>query len=234
MPLKALTFDVYGTVVDWRGSLLAQLEDFGRRKRLLIDWTKFLDDWKSAYRPGMEAIRRGERPWTNVAGIYRAKLDELLRTYGAAGLSEAEKAGLNRAWQRLKPWPDVVPGLTRLKEKFVLATLSNGDLAGLVGMARYGGLPWDCILCGEMFRHYKPDAEVYRGAIAWLDCKPEEVMMVAAHNYDLKAARAHGMRTAFVPRPREHGPAQTSDLKAEEPWDIVAGGFEELALALGA
>lgn len=234
MGVKALTFDVYGTVVDWRGSLLEQLEDFGRRRGIALDWAGFLDEWKSAYRPGIDAVRSGTRRWTNVAGIYRTKLDELLEAYGIIGLSEGEKAGLNRAWQRLKPWPEVVAGLTRLKTKYLIATLSNGDVAGLVGMAKYGGLPWDCILCGEMFRRYKPDAEVYRGAIAWLDCEPGEVMMVAAHNYDLKAARAQGMRTAFVARPREYGPAQTSDLAAEAPWDVVVAGFDELARALDA
>ncbi len=232
MPVKALTFDVYGTVVDWRGSLLEQLEGFGRRKGITIDWAKFLDDWKSAYRPSMDAVRTGSVPWINVAGIYRRKLEELIQTYGLRGLSEAEIAELNRGWQRIKPWPDAVAGLIRLKKKYIIATLSNGDVAGLVGLSKYGGLPWDCILCAEMFRRYKPDPEVYRGAVAWLDCRPEEVMMVAAHNYDLAAARAQGMRTAFVARPAEYGPGQTSDLVAEEDWEVIARDFSELATAL--
>lgn len=233
MPIKALTFDVFGTVVDWRSSVLEQLQAFGREKGLSINWENFLDDWRTAYRPGMDAVRQGKLPWTNVDGLYGAKLEEVLTHYGITGLSDAEKFRLRRAWYRLKPWPDVFAGLTRLKTKYVLSTLSNGDVAGMISVAKYAGLPWDCILCAELFRHYKPDPEVYRGAMALLDCKPEEVMMVAAHNYDLKAARSHGMRTAFVARPRECGPGQTSDLDAEEDWDIVAHDFGALAAALG-
>lgn len=231
--VKALTFDVFGTVVDWRTSVLEQLQAFGREKGIAIDWVGFLDDWRTAYRPGMDAVRRGSLPWTNVDGLYGAKLDSVLSKYGIAALSADEKFRLRRAWYRLRPWPDVVPGLTRLKTKYVLSTLSNGDVAGMVSVAKYGGLPWDCILCAEIFRHYKPDPEVYRGAVALLDCKPEEVMMVAAHNYDLQAARSHGMRTAFVARPREYGPGQSSDLEAEADWDIVAHDFEDLAQAMG-
>ncbi len=232
MPVRALTFDVFGTVVDWRSSILEQLQAFGREKGITVNWAAFLDDWRTAYRPGMEAVRQGKLPWTNVDGLYGAKLEAVLTKYGVTGLTEAEKFRLRRAWYRLKPWPDVVAGLARLKTKYVLSTLSNGDVAGMVSIARYAGLPWDCILCAEIFHHYKPDPEVYRGALALLDCKPEEVMMVAAHNYDLKAARSHGMRTAFVARPREYGPGQTSDLQPEANWDIVAADFVELAQAL--
>jgi 2-haloacid dehalogenase len=230
--VKALTFDVFGTVVDWRSSVLEQLQAFGREKGLTVDWESFLEDWRTAYRPGMDAVRQGKLPWTNVDGLYGAKLEEVLQQYRITGLSDAEKRRLRRAWYRLKSWPDVVAGLTRLKTKYVLSTLSNGDVAGMVSVAKYAGLPWDCILCAELFHHYKPDPEVYRGAMALLDCNPEEVMMVAAHNYDLKAARSHGMRTAFVARPRECGPGQTADLEAEEDWDIVAHDFEALATAL--
>lgn len=232
MPVRALTFDVFGTVVDWRSSILEQLQAFGREKGITVNWAAFLDDWRTAYRPGMEAVRQGKLPWTNVDGLYAAKLEAVLTKYGVTGLTEAEKFRVRRAWYRLKPWPDVVAGLARLKTKYVLSTLSNGDVAGMVSVARYAGLPWDCILCAEIFHHYKPDPEVYRGALALLDCKPEEVMMVAAHNYDLKAARSHGMRTAFVARPREYGPGQTSDLQPEANWDIVAADFVELAQAL--
>lgn len=234
MPVKALTFDVFGTVVDWRSSMLEQLQAFGREKDIDVDWVAFLDDWRTAYRPGMDAVREGKLPWTNVDGLYGAKLEAVLPRHGISGLTDAEKFRLRRAWYRLKPWPDVVAGLVRLKAKYVLSTLSNGDVAGMVSVAKYGGLPWDCILCAEIFHHYKPDAEVYRGAMALLDCQPDEVMMVAAHNYDLKAARSHGMRTAFVARPREYGPGQTSDLAAEADWDIVAHDFGDLARALGA
>jgi 2-haloacid dehalogenase len=232
MSVHALVFDVFGTVVDWRGSLIEQCQAFGREKGLTVPWAAFVDDWKSGYRPGMDAVRAGRQPWTNVDGIYRKKLDVLLGEYGITGLSEAETLRLNRAWHRCKPWPDVVAGLTRLKATYVLSTLSNGDVACLVTMAKYGGLPWDCILCAEIFRHYKPDPEVYHSAIALLGWAPEEIMMVAAHNYDLRAARAHGMHTAFVPRPLEYGSGQTADLTPEEDWDVVVRDFEELAAVM--
>lgn len=232
MPVKALVFDVFGTVVDWRTSVIEQFETFGREKGIDANWTAFVDDWKSCYRPGMNDVNAGRLPWTTVAGIYRAKLDTLLPEYAITDLGEAEKARLVRAWHYCKPWPDVVAGLTRLREKFVLATLSNGDVACLIDMARHGGLPWDCILCAEVFRRYKPAPETYRGAIELLGVQPDEIMLVAAHNYDLRAARSHGMRTAFVARPAEYGPGQTSDLGPEEDWDVVAGDFGELATAL--
>lgn len=181
----------------------------------------------------MDAVRAGEWQWTRVDGIYRKKLDELLPIYGLNGLSESDKVHLNQGWHRLNPWPDSVTGLTRLKKKYVISPLSNGDVDCLVNMAKHGGLPWDVILCAEIFRHYKPDPEVYLGAIELLSCKPHQVMIVAAHNYDLKAARSHGLRTAFVPRLSEFGPNQTTDLKAEANWDIIVRDFGELASALG-
>lgn len=233
MSVKALVFDVFGTVVDWRSSVLEQFQAFGQDKGITMNnWEAFVDDWKSCYRPGMDAVRAGRWPWTNVDGIYRKKLDALLESYGITGLSEAETIRLNRAWHRCKPWPDVVAGLTRLKARYVLSTLSNGDVACMVNMAKYGGLPWDCVLSAELFRHYKPDPEVYRGAIDLLGWNAEEIMMVAAHNYDLRAARSHAMRTAFVPRPLEYGPGQTSDLKPEEDWDVVVRDFGELATVM--
>ena len=231
--VKAMAFDVFGTVVDWRGSVLEQLQAFGRTKGINVDWAAFVDDWKSGYRPGMDAVRAGRLPWINVDAIYRRKLDALLVDYGLVGLSESERVQLVRAWHECRPWPDVVAGLTRLKRTYVLATLSNADVACLVTMAKRGGLPWDCILCAELFRHYKPDPDVYRGAIDLLALDAREIMMVAAHNYDLRAARSYGMRTAFVARPSELGPGQTSDLKPEESWDVVARDFGELAEAMG-
>ncbi len=232
--IKALTFDVFGTVVDWRGSLIEELRAFGRTKGIFVDWEVFVDEWKSCYRPSMDAVRTGRQPWTNVDGIYRQKLVALLVEYGIDGLSDADKTYLNRAWHRCNPWLDAVGGLTRLRRKYVLSTLSNGDVACLVNMARRGGLPWDCVLCAEIFHHYKPDPEVYLGAIELLGWEPEELMMVAAHNYDLKAARSHGMRTSFVPRPLEYGPGQSSDLEPEDDWDLIVGDFGELAAAMGA
>jgi 2-haloacid dehalogenase len=232
--VKALFFDVFGTVVDWRTSVIEECRRFGQEKGLAVDWEAFVDAWRSGYRPGMEAVRAGRMSWTNVDRIHRARLEELLRERAIAGLSEEDKLGLNRAWHHCAPWADAVPGLTRLRKKYVLSTLSNADVACLVVMAKRGGLPWDCVLSSEFFRHYKPDPEVYRGAIELLGLEPAETMMVAAHNYDLRAARSHGMATAFVPRPREYGERQTTDLRAEEAWDIVVGDFEELAAVMGA
>lgn len=232
--VKALTFDTFGTVVDWRSSVIEDFRAFGKKQGLKVDWEALVDEWKTAYRPGMDAVRSGKQPWTTVDRIYRAKLDEVLAEYGLDELAEEEKVHLNRVWHRLNPWSDAVAGLTRLKRKYIISPLSNGDVSCLVNMAKHGGLPWDVILCAEIFRHYKPDPEVYLGAIACLGLRPHEVMMVAAHNYDLRAARTHGMKTGFVARPTEYGPGQKTNLEAEEDWDVIAGDFGELAAKLGA
>ncbi|MFQ6018209.1 MAG: haloacid dehalogenase type II [Kiloniellaceae bacterium] len=232
--VKALTFDVFGTVVDWRGGIIAEAKALGEAKGLSLDWEAFVDDWKSCYRAGMDRVNSGEIPWMTVDEIYRAKLDELLVAYGITGLCEAETARFNRVWHRLDAWPDAVEGLVRLKRKFVLSTLSNGSFACLVDMAKHAGLPWDCVLSAENVRRYKPAPEVYLMAIELLGQKPEQVMMVAAHNDDLTHAAAHGMRAAFIPRPTEYGPDQTSDLKPEGDWDIIADSMAGLADALGA
>ncbi len=234
MPVRALTFDTYGTVVDWRTNVLAELSAFGTRHGPTTDWERFLAEWKSCYGEGMDRVNSGEWPWTTVDVIYRRRLDELLRTYAIAGVSEAEVEDLNRVWWRLRPWPDSVPGLTRLRAKYVIAPLSNASFAGMVHLARFARLPWDCILTAENARRYKPDARMYLTAISLLGMAPGEVMMVAAHNYDLAAARANGMRTAFLPRPTEHGPGQTTDLVPDADWDVVAKDIEDLARLLGA
>ena len=231
--IKAIVFDTFGTVVDWRSSITADFRAFGKQKAIDISWDALVDEWKAAYRPGMDAVRSGVCPWTNVGEIYRSKLDAILPKYGIDTLTEGEKTYLTRVWHRLNPWPDSVAGLIRLKKQYVISTLSNADVDCLVDMAKSAGLPWDVILCAEIFRHYKPDPEVYLGAIELLNLKPHEVMLVAAHNYDLRAARSHGMRTGFVLRPTEYGPNQSTDLKAEEDWDIVTDSFFGLADALG-
>jgi 2-haloacid dehalogenase len=233
MALRALTCDTYGTVVDWRGSILDELAAFGASRGLDRDWPAFLADWKSCYRPGMEKVNRGEWPWTTIDVIYRRRLDELLRAYRITGLGEAEIVHLSRVWWRLRPWPDSVAGLTRLRTRYVIAPLSNASFAGMVHLARSAGLPWDCVLTAENARRYKPAPEVYLTAIELLGMAPGEVMMVAAHNYDLAAARSLGMRTAFVPRPAEYGPGQTTDREPESDWDVVAKDMEDLARALG-
>jgi 2-haloacid dehalogenase len=232
--VQALTFDTFGTVVDWRSSIIADFRAFGGRRKLKADWVALLDEWKTAYRPGMDAVNSGRQPWTTVDQIYRRKLDQLLPKYGLGDLGGDDRVHLNRAWHRLNPWPDAVRGLKRIKKKYVISTLSNGDVSCLTRMAKHGGLPWDVILCAELFGRYKPDPAVYLGAIRLLGLKPHEVMMVAAHNYDLERARSHGMRTAFVSRPTEYGLNQTKDLKAASNWDIVAKDFGELANKLGA
>ena len=230
--IKAVVFDTFGTVVDWRSSIAADFRAFGKQKAIDVPWEALVDEWKTAYRLGMDAVRSGACPWTNVGKIYRTKLEAILAKYGIDTLTEDEKTYLNRAWHRLNPWPDSVAGLIRLKKQYVISTLSNGDVECLVDMAKSASLPWDLILCAEIFRHYKPDPEVYLGAIELLNLKPHEVMLVAAHNYDLRAARSHGMRTGFVLRPTEYGPNQTTDLTAEEDWDIVTDSFFGLADAL--
>jgi 2-haloacid dehalogenase len=233
MPVQALTFDTYGTVVDWRDSVLAELTAFGAARGLAVDWTAFLTEWKAAYRPGMDRVNSGEWPWTTVEAIYRRRLEELLPRYEIESLGEADLVRLTRAWWRLHPWADAVPGLRRLRTRFLLSPLSNGSFAGMVHLARFAGLPWDCIITAENARCYKPRPEVYRTAVRLLGLRPAEVMMVAAHNYDLAAARACGLGTAFVPRAAEHGPGQTSDLAPDADWDVVASDFLDLADQLG-
>lgn len=232
--MRALAFDTYGTVVDWRSSLLAALERFGAARALRADWARLLAEWKAGYRPGLDRVNRGEWPWTTVESIYRRRLDELLPRHGLGALSEPDREELMAAWWRLDPWPDALPGLRRLRRRFIVSPLSNASFRGMVELARYAGLPWDCIITAEQARCYKPRAEVYQTAVTLLGLRPDQVMMVAAHNYDLRAARATGLRTAFVPRPLEHGPGQTTDLGAEEPWDVIAADFLDLAGQLDA
>jgi 2-haloacid dehalogenase len=227
--VKALTFDVFGTVVDWRGSIIREGGEWGRRKGLQVDWAKFADRWRAGYSPSMDRVRKGSLPWMKLDELHRLSLEDLLREFGIAGLSEEEKEDWNRVWHRLTPWPDAVEGLTRLRKKFVVSTLSNGNVSLLVEMAKFGGLTWDMVVSAELFHHYKPDREVYLGAAELLGCRPAEVMMVAAHPNDLKAARACGLRTAYVPRPLEHGPGREAASASDEPFDVTARDFLELA-----
>ena len=231
--VKALTFDVFGTVVDWRSGIAREGEALGRARGLAVDWTRFAAAWRALYQPTMERVRGGQLPWTRLDDLHRMSLDRLLSEFGIKGLSEADIDHLNRAWHRLDPWPDVVPGLTRLRPRYVLATLSNGNVALLVNMAKRAGLPWDAVLGAEVARHYKPQPQAYLVTTDLLGLRPEQCMMVAAHNGDLAAASALGFRTAFVPRPQEFGPGQTTDLRADRPWDVVATDFGELATKLG-
>jgi len=230
--VRALTFDVFGTVVDWRGSILRELEAFGREKGIAADWAAFTDAWRGLYQPKLSLVREGKRPWTILDVLHRESLEELLQRFKIAGLSEEEKDFLNRVWHRLDPWPDSVPGLKRLHAKYPLATLSNGNVALMVNLARHSGLPWDAILGAEVTRHYKPLPECYRITAELLGVAPGQCMLVAAHNSDLVAASQVGYRTAFIARPAEYGPHQQFDFKAEHSFDVVAKDMVDLAAQL--
>ena len=231
---RALVFDVFGTVVDWRTSVAAEVDALAKRKGFTVDGAKFADAWRAGYAPSMNRVRTGELPWTKLDALHRMTLDRILTEFKIAGLSEAEKDDLNRAWHRLHPWPDSVSGLTRLKKKFIIAPLSNGNIALMTAMAKHSGLPWDCVLGAELVRHYKPDREVYQSAADFLALQPAEVMMVAAHLGDLRAAKTVGLKTAFVARPLEYGPAGKPDLKPDTSVDVSATDFNDLAAKLGA
>jgi 2-haloacid dehalogenase len=224
---------VFGTVVDWRSSIIADLSAWGASKGISKDWEALTDDWRDLYQPAMEEVRSGRRPWTILDVLHRESLEKLLQKHDIDGLSEAEKDHVNRVWHRLKPWPDSVAGLTRLKTKYIIGTLSNGNIGLMTRLAKNAGLPWDVIIGVEPARAYKPLPEAYLRNAELLNLAPEKVMLVAAHNYDLHAASAQGYRTAFIPRPTEHGPHQTQDLKAEGPWDVVARDLMEVADAMG-
>lgn len=232
--LKALAFDVFGTVVDWRGSVIRDGEALAREKGLTgVDWPAFADAWRGRYAPSMNRVRNGEIPWRTLDALHRSSLEELLEEFGIEGLTEEDKHHLNKVWHRLTPWPDSVEGLTRLKKTYTITTLSNGNVALLNDMAKGAGLPWDLILSAELIRHYKPDPETYLMVPDLLGLRPEQVMLVAAHPSDLRAARGHGLRTAYVIRPEEWGP----DWQPEGPdpsFDVNAEDFLDLAKKLGA
>ena len=227
--VEALTFDVFGTVVDWRSSIIEEGRQLTSRTGIAVDWPRFADEWRAGYGPAMRRVRSGELPWTRIDDLHRMILDGLIPEFGLTALDESERDDLNRVWHRLQPWPDSVSGLTRLRSRYILASLSNGNVALLVNMAKHGGLPWDAVLSAELARHYKPDPEAYLTAADLLGLKPEQVMMVAAHKGDLRAAGALGFRTAFVPRPGEYGPDREVDMTPDPSFDIVATDFNDLA-----
>jgi len=232
--VEALLFDVFGTVVDWRASLQRWFQRFGQEHHLEADWIGLVDDWRSAYEPSMARVRRGERPYVTLDTLHRESLDALLTRYRLGNVSESDRRQMTRAWRWLDPWPDTLAGLTRLKRKYVIGTLSNGGLGLLVDMAKFAGLPWDVVLSADLFQRYKPDVAVYLGAADLLARPTSALMLVAAHNYDLAAARSHGYRTAFVARPTEYGPRQKKDFGPEAVWDYAATSLEDLAEKLGA
>jgi 2-haloacid dehalogenase len=231
--VEALLFDVFGTVVDWRSSIIGELTAFGGARGLKADWVAITDAWRGLYQPSMEEVRSGRRPWTILDTLHRESLDTLLASHGLGQLDEADRVFLTRIWHRLKPWPDVVAGLVRLKTKYIIGTLSNGNVGLLTRLAKNSGLPWDVVLGAETARAYKPMPEAYDAAARLLDVAPDRVMLVAAHNGDLAAAAAQGLRTAFVARPTEYGPHQSHDFKAGRAWDVIAADFGKLADQMG-
>ena len=232
--VQALVFDVFGTVVDWRSSIIREGNLLNANKGFTIDWAEFADRWRSGYGPAMNRVRTGEMPWTKIDDLHRMILDDLVPEYGLESLSEAELDHLNKVWHRLMPWPDTVAGLNRLKTKYVITTLSNGNVSLLTNMAKNAGLPWDAVLSAELSGHYKPDPEAYLKAADLLSLKPEQVMMVAAHPGDLRAAARVGLRTSYVIRPLERGPGREVNRNPDGEFDYTADSFLDLARQLGA
>ena len=232
--VKALTFDVFGTVVDWHGSIIREGQLLAANKGYDVDWEKFAISWRAGYGPAMNKVRNGEMPWTKIDDLHRMILDDLVEEYNLTGMSEAELVHFNEAWHRLSPWPDTVSGLNKLKSKYVITTLSNGNVSLLTHMAKNGGLPWDAILSAELSGHYKPDPKAYLKAADLLSLKPEQVMMVAAHPSDLRAAARTGLKTAYVIRPLERGPGRPINRNPDGEFDYTAEDFNDLARQLGA
>jgi 2-haloacid dehalogenase len=228
--VKALVFDVFGTVVDWRTSLINDFTKWSTTRGITADWTALVDGWRAVYATSMDQVRKNPQDGYVILDVlHRRSLEKLVEQFSIRGLTDADLHYLTLGWHRLHGWPDSVAGLTRLKTKYIISPLSNGNVALLTNMAKFAGLPWDLVMSAELFEHYKPDPETYLGAAKLLCLRPEQVMMVAAHNNDLKAAQSHGLKTAFVARPTEYGPLQKRDFEATGDWDIVAKDFGGIA-----
>ena len=227
--IRALTFDLFGTTVDWRSGVVDEARRLGALRGVKADWERLADAWRALYVPYMDKVRRGELEWTNFDRLHRLSLDQVLREIDAEGFDMSARDELTRAWERLPAWPDAPTGLMRLARRFTVATLSNGNRSQQTALVRFAGLPFQSILSAEDFRHYKPDPEVYLGAASALGLKPDQVMMVAAHKPDLRAAQSAGLRAAFVERPREKGPAASADLLPDPLSDVQARDFIDLA-----
>ena len=226
--VHALAFDVFGTVVDWRSSIVEEARAVGARHGLERDWGAFADRWRERYQPSLEQVRSGARPWTYLDRLHRESLQELVTEFRLEAISESELDHLNRAWHRLSPWPDSREGLRRLRERFTLTTLSNGNVGLLVDLVREGDLPFHCVLSAELCEAYKPDPRTYRMVPSLLQLAPGEVMMVAAHRADLRAAAGQGLATAYIRRPREWGSA-TVVPDPDPGFDAVANDLVDLA-----
>jgi 2-haloacid dehalogenase len=231
--VRALTFDVFGTTVDWRTGVSVEALRLGEQVGVQADWQRLADEWRALYVPSMNKVRNGELPWTNFDRLHRLSLDEVLRKVGAKGFDDAARDELTRAWERLPAWPDSAEGLTRLARRFIVATLSNGNCSQQEALVSYAHLPFQRLLSAEDVEHYKPDPEVYLGAASALGLAPGQVMMVAAHKGDLRAAQAAGLRAAFVERPLEKGPGGGADRLPDPPADVEATDFVDLAHKLG-
>jgi len=231
--IKMLVFDTFGTVVDWRGTIIAEGQKLSQAKDFKIDWAAFADAWRTEYAPSMTRVRRGELPWTNLDALHRMSLDKILSKFKIDQLSAEEIAHLNKVWHRCRPWPDSVPGLTRLRTQYFIAPLSNGNISLLTEMAKIGGLPWDCILGAELVQRYKPDPEVYLSPAKFFDLAPSEVMMVAAHQVDLRVPKELGMRTAYIHRPYEGGSISGGTVPSSGSYDYIVNNMRELAYTLG-
>jgi len=232
--VKALVFDVFGTVVDWRASIIREGQLLGERKGYNVDWGEFADRWRAGYGPSMNRVRNGELPWTKLDTLHRMVLDELVQEFELTGLSEQELVEFNLAWHRLSPWPDTVAGLNRLRNEYVIASLSNGNVSLLVDIAKNAGIQWDTVLSAELSRHYKPDPEAYLKAPELLSLSPQQVLMVATHPSDLRSAAEAGLKTAYVHRALERGAQNPKVPPARDEFDLFADDFLDLARQLGA
>jgi 2-haloacid dehalogenase len=231
-PLKALVFDVFGTLVDWRTSIAREAQTILEPRGIRVDWNAFADAWRDQYQPAMEEVRSGNLPFSKLDALHRRNLDVVIGQFGLRDIGEATRVHLNLAWHRLDAWPDVSAGLARLRILYRVAPCSNGNISLMVDLARRNGFIWDAILGAEIARDYKPKPVVYLAAAAAFDCAPAETMMVAAHSSDLAAAATAGLRTAFIARPDEHGPGR-GEVAATVPVDVSARGLIELAETLG-
>jgi 2-haloacid dehalogenase len=231
---KALLFDIFGTVFDWRSSIVEEGEAWGKKRGVNVDWARFANAWRAGYRPALDRVRRGEIPFTKLDVLHRENLERLLPEFGLTGMTESDREYWNRVWHRLKPWPEATDGLARLRKRYTIAPLSNGNFSLLTALSKNAGICWDANICVELAKHYKPDPETYLTAIELLDLQPNEAMLVAAHFRDLDAARKCGLQTGFVHRPMEYGPGQETDNASPEQYDVVAADMADLATQLGA
>ena len=231
--IRALVFDVFGTVVDWRTSISRQAAEFGSKHGVEADWNQFADDWRAGYGAGMAKVNAGEDEWKIVDQIHRERLYVLLGQYEFPTIDEDELVEFNKSWHRLDGWPDSTSGLTRLKSKFTIASLSNGNVALLTNMAKYANLPWDAVLSAELTSKYKPHPRAYQRTAELLGLEHSQVMLVAAHNNDLRGAIDAGLRAALVTRPDEFGDSKQPDLEPEPDFDYFAKDFNDLADQLG-